>query len=54
MKGARENGRRDGQSLIMVALHDGSLDPLHEDLAAGLMIVVEIREEKVDGCWIQT
>ena len=47
MKGARENGRRDGESLIIVALHNGPLDPLHEDFAAGVMIVGEIREEKL-------
>ena len=54
MKGARENRRRDGQSLIIVALHNGSLDPLHQDLTASVMTVVEIRQEKIHGRRIQT
>lgn len=54
MKGARENRRRDGQSLIIVALHNGSLNPLHQDLTASVVTVVEIRQEKIHGRRIQT
>ena len=54
LKGARENRRRDDQSLIIVALHNGSLDPLHQDLTTSVMTVVEIRQEKIHGRRIQT
>ena len=54
MKGARENRRRDGQSLIIVALQNGSLNPLHQDLTASVVTVVEIRQEKIHGRRIQT